>query len=115
MATRRNNRKPRPTHHRSFSKPSRVWTTQEVSFLRKFYRNHTTKWCAKQLGRTVYSVRYKASDMKIRKANPSTWQNPTTPTTKNRWTRPTTTRRTTRNRRNVRWAMTRKNNRATRW
>lgn len=110
MATRRNFRRTRPTPRRTFrNKPSRVWTNQEVSFLRKFYRNHTTKWCARQLGRTVYSVRYKASDMKIRKANPSTWQNPTTPQ-KSRWTRPTT-----RVRRNVRWGSTRRNNRATRW
>ena len=49
------------------------WTREEIAFLRKNYRNHSTAWCAKQLGRTVYAVRYKASDLNIRKFNPSKW------------------------------------------
>jgi hypothetical protein len=57
-------------------KVARVWTPEEISFLRRYSRNHETSWCAKQLGRTVYSVRYKASDLSIRKTNPSNWKAP---------------------------------------
>ena len=71
MATRRKVRKTRPNYRRPrMSKVARVWTREEIAFLRKWYRNHDTSWCARQLGRTVYSVRYKASDLSIRKANP---------------------------------------------
>jgi hypothetical protein len=42
--------------------------------MRKFYRNYETAWIARQLGRTVYSVRYKAVDLNLRKANPSVWK-----------------------------------------
>ncbi len=52
------------------------WSKEEISFMRKYYRNNETAWCARQLGRSVYSVRYKASDLSIRKANPSKWKNP---------------------------------------
>lgn len=51
-----------------------VWSAQELSFLRKYYRNNETSWVARQLGRTVYSVRYKASDMGIKKSRPSVWR-----------------------------------------
>jgi len=51
-----------------------VWSAQELSFLRKYYRNNETSWVARQLGRTVYSVRYKASDMGIKKSRPSKWR-----------------------------------------
>lgn len=51
-----------------------VWSAQELSFLRKYYRNNETSWVARQLGRTVYSVRYKASDMGIKKSRPSMWR-----------------------------------------
>jgi hypothetical protein len=87
-----------------------------MSFMRRHYRTNTTKWVARQLGRTVYSVRYKASSMRIRKANPSVWRNaqPTTrptqrrrqPNWKTRWAktmrrnfRPTMSRRNKRNHR----------------
>ena len=56
------------------------WSREEIAFMRKYYRNHETSWCARQLGRTVYSVRYKASDLSIKKANPSVWKtNPSQP------------------------------------
>lgn len=55
-------------------KLSRSWTGQEISFLRRFYRVNETKWVARQLGRSVYSVRYKASALRIRKANPTVWR-----------------------------------------
>ena len=111
MATRRKTRQPHWAHRtRRFTKVARPWTREEITFLRKYYRNYETSWCARQLGRTVYSVRYKACDLSIRKTNPSNWKNPgskvvyvsrTThpahPRTQNRWTR------------------TRRNNRRTRW
>lgn len=114
MATRRKMRKPR----RSFRSPrrnrvARVWTRDEIGFLRKFYRNHDTSWVARQLGRTVYSVRYKASNLNIRKGNPSTWKNP--PSKMTVFGPKTTYRKVKRTRRNVRWARTRRNNRRTRW
>lgn len=52
----------------------RPWTAQEISFMRKFYKTNPTSWCARQLGRTAYAVRYKASDLSIKKANPSIWR-----------------------------------------
>lgn len=120
MATwRRNYRKTNPVRkNRKVAKP---WTREEIAFLRRFYRNHETTWCARQLGRTVYSVRYKASDLSIRKGNPSTWKNPgqkvvfkgTKQYTKKYTKKPTT--RTNKARKNVRYARTRKNNRRTRW
>jgi hypothetical protein len=42
--------------------------------MRKFYRNYETTWVARQMGRTVYSVRYKAVDLSIKKSNPSVWR-----------------------------------------
>ena len=50
------------------------WSKQELAFLRKYYRNNETSWVARQLGRSVYSVRYKASDLSIKKASPSIWK-----------------------------------------
>ena len=67
-------RKTTPSRSRSFSKGGHPWTSQEISFMRKFYRNNETSWVARQLGRTVYSVRYKASSLNIRKSNPSVWR-----------------------------------------
>ncbi|MDF1545671.1 MAG: hypothetical protein P1R58_11280, partial [bacterium] len=55
-------------------KPSRPWTREEVAFMRKYYRKFETAWCARQMGRTVYSVRYKAVDLGIKKASPSIWR-----------------------------------------
>ncbi len=117
MATRRKTRKPRRSYRRPRSKMARVWTPQEISFLRKYYRNHDTSWVARQLGRTVYSVRYKASDLNIRKSNPSNWKTPP----KNimffspKKTRKTSRRRVSRSRKPARWARTRRNNRRTKW
>ncbi|HWR84260.1 MAG TPA: hypothetical protein VN285_13250 [Candidatus Deferrimicrobium sp.] len=55
-------------------KNTRQWSKDEISFMRKYYRSYETAWIARQLGRTVYSVRYKAVDLNIRKANPSVWK-----------------------------------------
>ena len=55
-------------------KVARPWSREEISFMRKFYRNYETTWIARQLGRTVYSVRYKAVDLSIKKSNPSIWR-----------------------------------------
>jgi len=55
-------------------KYARPWTREEIAFMRKFYRNYETTWVARQLGRTVYSVRYKAVDLHLKKANPSIWR-----------------------------------------
>ncbi len=52
----------------------KVWSAKDVAFLRKFYRYNETKWVARQLGRTAYSVRYKASSLNIRKVNPTIWK-----------------------------------------
>lgn len=65
----------RATTRRRASNGGRPWSAQELTFLRKFYRTQSTSWVARQLGRTVYSVRYKASDLSIKKANPSVWKN----------------------------------------
>ncbi len=97
-----NRRTNRPSTRRA--KASRPWTSQEIAFLRKNYRNNSTTWCARQLGRTVYAVRYKASDLSIKKAAPSVWRKSAKPAfaakntraAKTRWFAQTTTRRTTR-------------------
>ena len=106
----------RKAKRRTTRKVSRPWTREEVSFMRKYYRRFETAWCARQLGRTVYSIRYKAVDLHIKKANPSVWKGNKGPanafrksptrkttrratvkrsTTKRSW-RASTTRRTTR-------------------
>ena len=74
--TRSMNRRARPrrTWTRRAAKGGSQWSREEIAFMRKFYRNHETTWVARQLGRTVYSIRYKASDLSIRKANPSVWK-----------------------------------------
>lgn len=117
MVTRRKPRKARPKVRRTrVKKVARVWSREEISFLRKYYRFHDTSWCARQLGRTVYSVRYKASDLSIRKANPSKWKNPPKgKVTFGYKTKTTSRRKTTRAKKTTRWARTRKNNRRSRW
>jgi len=118
MATRKNRTNfRRATSRRTFRRTTRksanggrTWTRTEIAFLRKNYRNNPTSWCARQLGRTAYAVRYKASDLSIKKANPSVWRASGKPTgkyysSKPSWNRPTwrkPTRRTT-NRRTPRW------------
>jgi hypothetical protein len=42
--------------------------------MRKYYRRFETSWIARQLGRSVYSVRYKAVDLNLKKASPSVWK-----------------------------------------
>ncbi|MBU0984024.1 MAG: hypothetical protein KKA42_09150 [candidate division Zixibacteria bacterium] len=70
------------------------WSREELSFLRKYYRNNETAWVARQLGRTVYSVRYKASDLSIKKANPSVWRGATGETSARKPIRRTATKKT---------------------
>lgn len=74
MAMRRNSFRSTTRRGRSRGKNNRPWTGQEISFMRKYYRSYPTTWCARQLGRTVYSIRYKAVDLNIKKANPSVWK-----------------------------------------
>ncbi|MBD3257386.1 hypothetical protein GF377_03045 [candidate division GN15 bacterium] len=62
------------TRRTSKAKAGSPWTREQIAFLRKYYRNNETAWVARQLGRTVYSVRYKASDLNIKKARPSVWR-----------------------------------------
>lgn len=63
----------RPSTRRA-GKIQRQWSREEVAFMRKFYRTHETTWIARQLGRSVYSVRYKAVDLNIKKSRPSVWR-----------------------------------------
>lgn len=76
MATRktRTGRTSVPRRSASQRKVARPWTREEIAFMRKYYRKFETTWVARQLGRTVYSVRYKAVDLNIKKANPSVWK-----------------------------------------
>lgn len=77
-------RKTRSTRSRSTRRPisrrhssrrvARPWSKEENSFMRKFYSRYETAWVARQMGRTVYSIRYKAVDLGIKKASPSTWR-----------------------------------------
>ncbi len=114
MATRktRTGRTSVPRRSASRRKVARPWTREEIAFMRKYYRKFETTWVARQLGRTVYSVRYKAVDLNIKKANPSVWKgnkgakNAFRPTTKRATSRKTT--RNTKSRRRTtskrRWA-----------
>lgn len=56
------------------NRSGKPWSREELAFMRKYYRYNENTWIARQLGRSVYSVRYKASDMNIRKANPRAWR-----------------------------------------
>ena len=100
-------RRPAIRRTRSASNGGNVWTRQEISFMRKHYRKFPTEWIASQLGRTVYSVRYKASDLSIKKARPSVWRENST-TTRRKTTRKAAPRkrvaRTTKTRRPARRA-----------
>lgn len=64
----------RASSRRTVRKVNRPWTREEIAFMRKYYRKFETAWCARQLGRSVYSVRYKAVDLSLKKANPSVWK-----------------------------------------
>jgi hypothetical protein len=75
MAYRRSRTTTRRTTRRGGRRKSNsVWTRGECAFMRKYYRNHETKWVARQLGRSVYAVRYKAVDLNLKKASPSVWK-----------------------------------------
>jgi len=74
MAFRRSRTTRRTVRRGGRRRSTRPWTRGECAFMRKFYRKHETKWVARQLGRTVYAVRYKAVDLKIGKATPSVWK-----------------------------------------
>lgn len=95
-------RRPVARHTRRASKGGNIWTRQEISFMRKHYRKYPTAWVARQLGRTVYSVRYKASDLSIKKARPSIWRENSSPS------RRKTTRKATPRRRVVRTTRSRR-------
>jgi hypothetical protein len=64
--------------------------------MRKYYRKFETAWCARQLRRTVYSVRYKAVDLSIKKASPSIWKGNKGPANAFRSFGKSTTRKVTR-------------------
>ena len=95
-------RRPVTRRTRRASNGGNVWSRQEIAFMRKYYKKYPTSWIARQLGRTVYSVRYKASDLSIKKARPSVWRENASPA-KRKTTRKATPRkrvvRTTRRRR----------------
>ncbi|MCB2230055.1 hypothetical protein KQH82_05010 [bacterium] len=77
MATKRTRTAKRSTSRKHYGRrgvAGTPWSKQEIAFIRKYYRNNETSWVARQLGRSVYSVRYKASDLNIKKANPSVWK-----------------------------------------
>lgn len=44
----------------------KTWTLEDVDFLKEHYPQRGQKWCADQLGRTLGSIRQKASDLKLR-------------------------------------------------
>ena len=62
------------TARRTRGNGGNVWSREEVAFLRKYYKQYPTSWVARQLGRTAYAVRYKASDLSIKKSRPSVWR-----------------------------------------
>ncbi|MGH8014634.1 MAG: hypothetical protein ACREBV_00395 [Candidatus Zixiibacteriota bacterium] len=74
MAFRRSRTTRRSVRRGGRRRSTRPWTRGECAFMRKFYRNHETKWVARQLGRTVYAVRYKAVDLNLGKATPTVWK-----------------------------------------
>lgn len=101
MATKKNRNFRRATTRRTFRRTTRrganggrTWSRTEIAFLRKHYRKNPTSWCARQLGRTAYAVRYKASDLSIKKANPSVWRATGKPTKKYYASKPSVTRTT---------------------
>ena len=96
--TRTTTRRPATRRARTIRKVSRPWAKQEMAFMRKFYSKYETAWVARQLGRTVYSIRYKAVDLGIRKASPTVWRghkgtsNAFKASCKGNWQRKTTSR-----------------------
>lgn len=72
--TRTTTRRPATRRSHAMRKVSRPWAKEEMTFMRKFYSKYETAWVARQLHRTVYSIRYKAVDLSIRKASPTVWR-----------------------------------------
>lgn len=72
--TRVANRRPAPRRAHRATNGGNVWSREEIAFMRKYYKQYPTSWVARQLGRTAYAVRYKASDLCIKKARPSVWR-----------------------------------------
>lgn len=109
MATRKTTKTRRATTRtrRPARRNVRPWTREEIAFMRKYYRKYETAWIARQLGRSVYSVRYKAVDLSLKKAKPSVWRGNVG--SKNAF-RPTKSRTTTR-RSTARKATTRRTSR----
>ena len=101
--------KARKATSRRASNGGNVWSRQEIAFLRKYYRKFETAWVARQLGRTVYSVRYKASDLSIKKASPKVWKGHTGDNTPTRATK-SHTRKPARRTSRTRWAAPKKRN-----
>jgi len=75
----------RPVTRRA-SNGGNTWSREEIAFMRKYYKQYPTSWVARQLGRTAYAVRYKASDLSIKKARPSIWR-ANSGTNQPKWTR----------------------------
>ena len=73
-ARRASTRRPATRRVRRASNGGNTWSREEIAFMRKYYKNNETSWVARKLGRTVYSVRYKASDLNIKKSRPSIWR-----------------------------------------
>ncbi|MDX9857776.1 MAG: hypothetical protein RBT76_08310 [candidate division Zixibacteria bacterium] len=115
MATKRTRTAKRSTPRKQYGRrgvAGKPWSREEIAFIRKYYRNNETSWVARQLGRSVYSVRYKACDLNIKKANPSVWKGNSgvTKTKKSARRRPVTSRKAV-SRRQVtkrRWASSRR-------
>ena len=42
------------------------WTEEEIDFLKKNYKNHSNKWVAEQLGKTIQSIYHKAQTLKLK-------------------------------------------------
>ena len=110
-------RKAAPRKTTRTRKVARPWSREEMAFMRKYYRRFETAWCARQLGRTVYSVRYKAVDLSLKKASPSVWRGNKGPanafkaygkSTTRKTTRKAATRRTTSPKRSWRASTTKK-------
>lgn len=96
--TRTTTRRSATRRSHTIHKVSRPWAKEEMSFMRKYYSKFETAWVAHQLGRTVYSIRYKAVDLGIRKASPTVWRgnkgnsNAFKASCKGTWSRKTTSR-----------------------
>jgi len=117
--TRVASRRSTPRRTRRASHGGNVWSREEIAFLRKYYRQFPTSWVARQLGRTAYAVRYKASDLSIKKARPSVWRANTgsnqpkwnrRPSWRHKTARPSWPRRTRWSRRPTRQAKSRRRN-----